>query len=210
MRRLVQISTNDDDLFHASKSWIAQAYGSCLCEECHGVDRTRFPEPIDVVLAEYSQSCIGASPWWTGIEVFDRAFLAQLGEHLSGFVVGRCLDDGGNIIEKYATCYTAHYIIERGNRNSRYWICGTCGSISPDGWYGKQYTLAEYLDDRLVYQDASGTMYIDEELALELDFSPWPDADLTTIPVRDKPIDGKDLPWVSPDRSFRKNDTKRI
>ena len=110
------------------------------------------------------------------------------------FSIGKCHLPNGQIIEEYVTCYTNTYIIERGDARSQYEICDTCGSITPIGWRGRQYTLRSYLTDAVVYEDAFNNLYIDEELALQLDFSPWPDADLETIEVREEPMDGQKLP----------------
>ncbi len=56
------------------------------------------------------------------------------------------------------------------------------------------HTLRVYLGEGRVYMDSFGWMYLDEELANQLDFSSWPDVELRQIEIRDLPLDGQRLP----------------
>ena len=125
------------------------------------------------------------------LSIFHVDFIEQIKAYLGGFVLGKCLKLDGSSVRQYITCYTNSWILQRGDEQSKYWACKTCGIISQSGWSGPQYILRGQLGDCHVYMSAGGRMYIDDSLASELDFSPWPDTLLERIAVRDEPQDGQ-------------------
>jgi len=133
-----------------------------------------------------------------GIRTFHRDFIDQIRDHLADFALGRCFDPQGNLIEEYVTCYSRDYFVTRGNKKSQYRTCPSCDTTYNDGWEGRQYVLRSYLTDAQVYMDVFCSMFLDEDLALQLDFSAWPDLELDPIAIRDKPIDGQQLPCDKP------------
>jgi hypothetical protein len=101
----------------------------------------------------------------------------------------------GQVLDDYVTLYSRQYILIRGNKQSKYVVCSECGTVRPHGWHGRQYVLRSYLTESRVYQSPFNELCIDEELALKIDFSSWPDVDLETIEIRDEPMDGQELPY---------------
>ncbi len=194
------MSTNHPDPVNVTGSWRNEATGVIFCPDCASILKTHWPKPIDIELYGDPGYRLESLICWIGLCIFHRDFLQQIRSHLKRFVMGRCFDREGHLDERYQTCYTNSTIVVRGNKDSKYWICKLCNSVSPNGWYGKQYTLSQYLTQDMVYMNASGIMYLDQELADTIDFSPWPDVNLKTIDVLDQPKDGQVLPL---DRPFR-------
>jgi hypothetical protein len=191
---LIEISTNHPDPVHATPAWRHKAYGTVLCHECHRIDRKKFPLPCDVVLLNHPGNRIISGIWYTNIEIVSAKFIEQLSEYLTGFALGKCLTPKGDVIDEYVTCYGKDYLIVRGDKRNQYKICGTCNMISSGGWDGPRYILRSYLRNTYVYQSSCGSIFLDEKLAIKLDFSPWPDSELIPIAIRDEPLDGQVLP----------------
>jgi hypothetical protein len=189
INRLVKIGTNHSQSVIMTGKWRLKERGIVFCENCESIICTRFPKPIDAEITPHPKNCIQVKISG-GISIYHTDFIAQIRKYMDKFSIGKCHLPNGRVVEEYITCYTDTYIVERGDKQSEYDICDKCGSIAPAGWSGRQYTLRSYLTD----EDAFNELYIDGELALQLDFSPWPDADLETIDVRNEPMDGQKLP----------------
>jgi hypothetical protein len=190
---LVLVSTKSNPL-HANVAWKDEAFNVYLCPYCRNVKRSFYPNPIDVVV-EDRPSGIYDPVSFTGLKLFHINFIMQIKDKLKDFVLGECYDTSGNRIPEYVTCYSDKYVIIRGTDKSRYKICPECGTVSPMGWYAPPYIWRKYLSEEQVYQTSSCVMLLDEELALNLDFSPWKGLmEFDLIPVRDEPIDGQHLP----------------
>ena len=199
MNRLVLLGSTDPDPTHATNQWRAQASGLIVCPQCCKLFPSWFPKPIDIQLMAYTPHSVFGGAAFTSVCVFHREFIRQIFDYLTDdFVLGRCFDENNNLIEEYVTCYTRKPILIRGNEKSEYRTCSACKAIWPNGWEGKQYTLRSYLSDARIYQNYSSTMFIDEELSEQLDFSLWDDVDLAPIDIRDEPLDGQHLPCDPP------------
>ena len=201
MNSLIEISTNHPNPVISPSLWRHAEFGKTLCADCHRVDRTKYPRSFDVKLEEYPHHVITGSVWDIGVKIFHIDFIEQIKPYLAHYVLGKCYDEKNKLIKQYVTCYGRDYIVARGNKQSNYYVCKSCGAVSSSGWHGMQYTLREYLSDPLIYQNVSCSMFIDDDLALKLDFSAWPDAVLEPIAIKDEPMDGQCLPC---DKSFRK------
>jgi hypothetical protein len=200
IKRLIKITTKNPDPVFVTIEWRRGSIGTIFCEECKKINYDIFPRPIDIVLTEPLECMIANTPANAGaIDFFHKDFVAQIKHHLKDFVFGKCLLPNGTVIEDYVTLYCKHWIFQRGNKQSKYNICTKCGSISPNGEYGRQYIIRSCLTDASVYRSSFGSLYLDEELALQIDFSQWPDAELITIDVLDKPMDGQWLPCDPPE-----------
>ena len=199
MKRLFRITSNHPDPTHATNQWRSQASGSVVCPQCCKLLPSWFPRPIDIQLSEFKENSITGGVAFAGVRTFHREFIRQVFDYLTDdFVLGRCFDEAGGLVEEYVTCYTRRPILIRGNKNSEYRTCPACKAIWPNGWEGKQYILRSYLSDARIYQNYSSTMFIDEELSEQLDFSLWDDVDSAPIDIRDEPMDGQHLPCDSP------------
>ena len=193
MKVLLELSTNHPDATHATKEWILNERGKIICPECNSINRAWYPRPVDVVLRWHPGHMVTSIICLAGSRIFHKDFIDQIGSHLASFVTGKCLLPNGTVINDYVTCYTNQWIVKRGGKGSVYRECQTCGAIYPSGEVGPQYTLRAYLSGAPIHQDAITSLYLDEDLAMELDFSPWPDAELDPIAVRDVPIDNRRL-----------------
>lgn len=120
--------------------------------------------------------------------IFHLDFIEQIKPYMKGFVFGKCYLPDRTIVKEYVTCYTKDFVILRGAPGSSYIQCEQCKTVvgSPKG---PAYVLRSSLKDHRVYQDAIQSLYIDEELAMSIDFSRWPRTELEQIAIRDRPID---------------------
>lgn len=193
-KTLIEVSTNHPDPVHATSAWRRKACRDILCPECHRVNQNQFPCPCDIILLDHPGHRINGGVWFTGVEIFHVKFIGQISKYLTDFSLGKCLTPEGNVIDEYVTCYGKDCFVVRGDKKSQYSICSTCNIISCADRNGPRYVLRSYLKDSYIYQCSSGNMFLAEELASHLDFSPWPDAELIPIEVRDEPIDGQVLP----------------
>jgi len=199
MKYLFEINSNHPDPVHATISWRTNAEKNILCLACKKIRPSWYPRPIDVVLKDVSSHIIMGGVWWVGINIFHTKFIEIIKEYLTDNVLGKCHNTKGNIIDEYLTCYSNKIIVVRGDKKRKYRVCPECGSILSHAPRRKKYILNTYLSDARIYQDGISYMYIDEELAMNIDFSPWPDAELEPIEVRDEPLDGQHLPGDPPE-----------
>lgn len=194
MEFLMKLSSDHPEPVHATREWLREQKGRIICRECNLINPLWYPRPIDVMLQRRPPGKITGGIWWTAVDVFHIGFVAQIHDHLTEFVFGKCYDAKGSLIEDYVTCYTNQHIMQRGAPDTLYRTCNTCGTTWPSGYVGPQYILRHTLTGAKVYQNCSSRMYLDEALCYQLDFSPWPDVDLEPIEIRDEPLDGKVLP----------------
>jgi len=198
---LLQLTSNHPNVAVSDREWHWAMRGQQVCAECKSIDRRRYPQPWHVVLAEHPGHCIEAPVSECGGSIFHVRFIEMIRHELAGYVFGTCEEAGAGRIDECVTCYHKDILVPRGNEKSEYSICGTCGSIHFHWWRSEktQYVLRCYLSDAAVYQDASGWLYLREDLAMSLDLSEWPDAGWRPIEVRDTPLDGRRLPIDPPD-----------
>lgn len=195
MKNLIKIGSKEDEAIFASRKWLTSEKGISYCESCGRVNRTQFPVPYDIELSIVPMHRISGVVLWTGLKIYHKEFIDQIRDYLGDFTIGKCVLDDGSVLEDFMTLYSRRYILIRGNKKSKYRTCQECGTVMPIGWYGRQYALRSYLTSSRVYQNPFNGLCIDEELALQIDFSPWPDADLQTIEIRDEPMDEQDPPY---------------
>ena len=198
------INSTYPEATHPARDWPPAAYGSMLCKDCRIIDRSQYPMPVDAHVLSMPRGEIFGLVGWTGISVFHVGLIDQLRPYLAGCAFGKCLDAEGNLIEDYVTCYSQTYIVLRGGKKSKYWICQTCGSISSQLGQDRPYLLRRQLTEAQVYQNAHCFMYVTEQLARQIDWSPWRRwVSLDPVQIRDVPIDGQRLPgdpdWSIPE-----------
>ena len=198
MNTLYNISTNHPDPIHTLPAWGEKAVGKIMCPICKSIKRSWYPKPIDIVLQDNPDHRLCGGVCWIGVKIFHKDFINQILPYLNAFVCGKTLGPDGKVIDEYVTCYTNKRIVVRGGKGSEYNTCDECGTWSK-GFVEPQYVLRDYLTDARIYQDRHSSLIIDEKLANELDFSPWPDADLEPIAIVDEPLDKQHLPFDPPE-----------
>jgi hypothetical protein len=194
MKNLMKLCSNHPDPIHAANDWRKDAKGTLFCPRCSRIYRRLYPKPINVVLKRHPGNRISAGVWCTGIRIFHSDFLEQIKDYLQDFILGKCYDANGKLIEDFMTCYHKKYLVIRGVAGSTYTICPACNEVGPIPGDFPHYIPRFYLTDSKIYQNSSCSMLLDEELVKQLDVSYWPDAEFDTIPIRDNPIDGQVLP----------------
>lgn len=199
-RMLYRVVSRHPDPVHADKSWLERAKGTVLCPECSHIDRSGYPKPVDVYLRSLARGEVtsGSLPF-AGVKVFRKDFIDHISQYLSEFIVGRCFWSDGTVIDDHVTCYSDSYLVVRGNTKSKYYVCSTCGIILSQLGRSPTYVLRRHLGNPLVYQNGFGGFLLDEEFALGIDWSPWPDVCLDAVGIRDTPIDGQILPGDPPE-----------
>jgi hypothetical protein len=195
MEYLYRIGSRHPDPIIASKEWRRNSSREFLCNECWRVKRDIFPKPLDISLCSYKRNDIGGGVSHGGACVYHRDFIAQIFDHMKGFAFGKCYSETGDLIPELVTVYSKEYIISRGNQNSGYRVCDTCGNVNTYAISGKIYVLRKQLcEGKKVYSSANSFLFISDDLLDKLDFSQWKYAKLDKVLIRDKSIDGQHFP----------------
>lgn len=182
---------------HVDVPWMRSmlAEGRVLCPSCRHVRREYYPNPLELQLSEVSEgfSYMPVSP--IAVRGFRRAFLELFLPHLKHSVVGPCYMDGV-LVPDLVTCYTARPIAVRGDaKHTQSSSCKTCGDTKIRHFgEGPAYVVRSSMDGALAAQESAGRLYVAEELALSIDWSPWPDIEFAAYEIYDRPIDGLVLP----------------
>jgi hypothetical protein len=119
--------------------------------------------------------------------------------HVDG-IRGDCFvgePDASLPISSHETCYVTRdreLLVSRG-KNCRHRQCRYCKRfLNRIGW-AKDAVVDRYLDDRLVYQDDTGWMYVEEGLVAKLKLPErFKDLKLKRVRVVPEPLDGDVLP----------------
>lgn len=200
---LYRLGTTNPESVRPTNAWRVAEYPKMACRECNTIHRSLYPQVIDVVLTQKPSRRICGNVFGVGIYIVHRDFIGQIKPYMNGFVSGQCYWPSGKMIQEYMTCYCKDWIVCRGEAGTHYTECSVCGMVYSSGEIGPRYTLRRYLSDKRIYQDAFCDLYLDEELALSLDFSRWSDVKLELIEICDVPIDHRrlicdpsDPPWT--------------
>jgi uncharacterized C2H2 Zn-finger protein len=194
---LLQLISNNPRPVHTTGQWREQkGEGKIYCPKCSSLYRRRFPQPIDIILSHQPEGTIGGAVYFTAISVFHRIFIEQIREHLpeKEFSIGRCFSVEGDLIKDYVTCYSRKYLIVHGGKGTEYEVCPVCDSVRRMKFTRPANIPRIYLSDARVYMDRSCNMFFDEELALGLDYSPWPGAKFQAYPVEENILDKEGFP----------------
>ncbi len=194
MEFLYLIGSRNPNPTHAANEWLRKSIGDIFCPECRQIKRKIYPGLIDIILEEYDRNDIAGAVDKVGICIYHRDFIAQIFDYMKDFGFGKCYTEAGDLIPELVTVYSKEYIILRGNKNSDYRICDTCGTVNTYATSGKKYILRYQIKDWKQVYGEGGYLYIADELVPNLDLSQWKYAKLDKVLIRDKPIDGRHFP----------------
>lgn len=173
-----------------------------LCEKCRRFLPDAERAPITVQLSEQPLG-LGGLVGGARVSVFHRDLFRQLEEHVGErHVAGPVVRADGREWPDYVSCYTTHPVYLRGarptttvfQRIARSYICAQCGWAHTLYAEPPRYLLSWMLDGRLMYQEATGSMFIEERVVDSIDWTLFPDAELEPILVLDRPLDGLRMP----------------
>lgn len=170
------------------------------CPQCH-MPRAEWdaePFPIDMDVTSKPQGCVDNVPGYP--RLFHEELFNILKPYLRGNTVGtvRAVNEYGELrVVPYVTSFAPRKLLletERG-RYCRHFRCRICG------WFGQRIGWASggiverYLDDRLVYHNTDGDLFVDELVIEKLDLRRRiPDIKLYRYDVIPEPLDGDILP----------------
>ncbi len=190
-----KLESNHKDPVPPCRKWYGSILGSLICEKCKKI---QYPQDAGFI------TILGLNPppgnriegllSWIGISIYHVDFIAQIEPLIRnyGYCMGECTDPQGDTVPDYVSCYTDKYVVQRGNEKTKYSICPECGSVKQaEWWHGRQYLLKSDIQDRKILLNASGSMYIADDLHKNLDYSRWRDATFEKILILDEPEDGR-------------------
>lgn len=189
------LNTNSASLPMPDISWLRQAIGNVLCDECHSIRRNLYPRTVNVTLASVpSRGFTAGFVVRTGIGIYRVDLIEHLQQYMGNYVLGTCHLSNGNIVKDYVTAYANSVIVIRGG-SATYRICGKCGTVDTRLNRSMAYVLRRNIVDEMkVYQDHIGTLYVDDQLAMNTYWSCWSDLCINAIPIRDTELDETVLP----------------
>ena len=196
MSIIYEITSNDEEWLHTTKEWrrFERDNYKCKNKACNKLERNLFPKSIDAVIKKVPMQRLVCSGIFDSMaNIYHVDFISQIRPHMEGFVFGKCFLPDGTVVKDYVTCYSKDFVVIRGSIGSSYIECAECGNIVGHPAKEPRYVLRRYLKERKVYQDAIMSLYLDEDLAMKLDFSPWVKTELEPIPICDKPVDRRRL-----------------
>jgi hypothetical protein len=196
MSFIYRVTSDYDVCLQTTREWRRFESENYYCrkETCCKLDRSRFPEPIDVVIKALPKGkYLREGVFNSRADVYHVDFINQIRPYMEGFVFGKCFLADGSLVKDYVTCYSKDFIVIRGALGSKYIECAECGNVVDHPAKEPQYVLRRYLKGKKVYQSVTQCLFLDEELAMKLDFSPWVKTELEPIPICDKPVDRRRL-----------------
>lgn len=164
--------------------WMSEAIGGSFCEVCRCIDRTRFPEPCDLVVTGSVEEQAVATVETIHLQVFRRDLIEALSDDMKGFVFG-AVDFATEQEAEFVTCYCLEWIALHGGPQSKYAVCPKCNAMLSHLGNSPEFVLAGDITDRKVYQDSRCRLYLSEQAATGLDESKWDEVVLSPIPVHD-------------------------
>jgi hypothetical protein len=166
--------------------WMANAIGSAVCEVCHCINRSRFPEPFNCVVTGSVEEQAIAAIETLNVQMFRRDVIAALAEDMDHFSFGKVSFIDDDLHADFATCYCTDWITARGGPQSQYAVCPKCEAVLSHLGNSPEYILAADLAGHRVYQDAKCRLYLSRDLALRFDESRWEEVVLNPIPVHEE------------------------
>jgi len=204
MTIIYELSSEFDDLPHATREWRQHEKEYYKCKICQKLNRIKlYPAQIDVAVKEMtSDKAIYMAVWYAKATLFHIQFIEQIRSYMDDYVFGKCYLPDGSLIKEYVTCYKKDFIVIRGTCGTEYYECLECRSVGSIV-EGPKYVLRSYLKEKKIHQDSIQHLYIDESVINSIDFSPWPDVVLEPIEVRDEPVDQRRLICDPPNPSWK-------
>jgi hypothetical protein len=182
----------------ADPVWLKSAKGRQLCQTCGMIDRRHWPEPLHAVVRwrpRWAEDTLRAPLMHvqgTGIWIFRKELLRQLGSQLDGFSLGSItLYDGTNLPD-YATCY-ARPAFTCYRSGAPVVTCERCGATRSEKGRGPEYALRSEVSPAAkdvlgAYQDWEGRLYVTTTgVAPALRHAAYEGLSLDSIPLRHKP-----------------------
>ena len=149
--------------------WMAECAKHGLCPLCKHVDRSQYPTPLDIALAEAPivDDEVAFEVATTGVTIWLRSYIEMILENLREYVVGKCMLADGSVLDDFVTCYGPRYILIEAGRGAPHERCPKCGTVCSEAPVGPMYVLRSSLTDAKVYQDARCQFYMTEDVLSE-------------------------------------------
>ncbi len=198
---MYELFSRKDSVVEHAPEWKAWYIRTIKCSICGWPDPKKFTRPtgVDVVVRRMPSGSVALAGG------FPRLMIQELHDLLAPYCrhvfVGRCYvqtkPEDDPIESPYVTLYTPPgYALEahRG-KYCRHRTCKGCGMILNQVFWASGAVLRRDLNERGVYQDVLGRVYIRSLLAESLKLQrKFPDLKLYRVSIFDEPHDGDTLP----------------
>jgi hypothetical protein len=186
---IFQLTSLSPDPVNADPVWLKKHHRTIICPKCHTINKAYYPKPVHIRLFRKpgsDEACAGV--FYVGIVVVATKLVGALEKWLEGFVLGECLDREGALIITHRTCYSDKRVLIRADRQLNMWTCDVCGQV---GSYAPQtvprYVYRDEMAPREVQCTTSGSLLVSSTVASYVDWSQWPQLELSAISVRERP-----------------------
>lgn len=199
---LYGLQHREEAWIQSATHWVRRNAGTVFCAACLSLRRDRYPAPVDVPIRVLLPGHIidAASDLYGPVGVIRRDLLECLRPHLRGFVIGRCLDGEGRVIDSHMTLYSRSCITPRYGAEGKCFRCETCGTIWSKGDAERHSFMSYELGGGPVYQTHVCSTYVLPSVVEGLNLRSFPGLKCVPFPVHDRPEDGYRLPsdpsWV--------------
>lgn len=198
---MYELFSRKDSVVRYAPQWEEWYNRTLKCSVCGWPDPKKYTKPkgVDVVVRQMprgSAASADAFPKLLTQDLYD--LLAPYCKHL---FAGRCYfqrKPGDEPVETpYVTVYTPreHVLEAHRGKYCRHHRCKGCGKISNAVFWASGAVVRRDLDERGVYQDVFGNVYVRSLLAETLKLErKFPDLKLYRVSIFDEPHDGDVLP----------------
>lgn len=196
------LKMHDDSYVLPMREWVEGQCGTLLCSKCYKLDRSVFPEPVDVWVRQVPKETSYSHVFHGGIAIIHVRMLDFLRPLMPDCVVGRCYWKDGSPMLEYRTVYMPHWITVRGaDKRTEPYICPSCGIVLGIPW--DPYVLRSEMPEGEVFQDQVCCLYLSAQVAQSFPWAEFRDVRPHEIPIRNEVQPDDPYPFPLPGNPYR-------
>jgi hypothetical protein len=191
------VVSKKDEVADCYEPWESEHMKRDLCKVCRELLPELDGRPLHCELMSIPRSSLATLG---GPQAWSPALYELLADHLRRYVAGKVTvvsATGRRTPTHYRTYYARKPDLLETDRGPecRHSYCRHCDRFYRRDWQAKPATLERYLDDRMVYLNAYGDVFLDQRLIDSIGKEEFPaDIRFKNLPVLLEPADGQIMP----------------
>lgn len=176
-----------------ARAWQRDQEGNLFCTECSAIPPAHLARPIHakVQYIPPTSSCVGT--FSVPLEVAHKRLIESLANFSRQHVLGECILPNGQPSAEYNIIVYPGRVLGHGGADAHYYVCPVCNGIL-DARSDNPYFLSNEINDRKVFQNCHGAIFVTQCVAKNLAQSGFRDLELFPVEVRDALL--PEDPWV--------------